>query len=360
MAFEIVHIVSNLEKVNFGIWNAAITGAAFLQERRQIQSQVWVCARQESKELAVSLPVQWLGNDSKEELRKLIASEKILPGNSVIVSHGCWLRPTRIAHELKKMGFPWVYVPHGMLEPWSMRQGRLKKLVYYTLVEKRLARRADVIRAVSQTEKENLEKRFSQKIALIGNGVDVPAYPEKKPGPQTFLFMARLHHKKGIVPLIRAWKNCMKDSNSQLIIAGPDEGELEKILPYLNDNIRYVGPVYRDAKIKLLKEAHYYLLPSHSEGFPTSVVEAMGYGLIPLISRGCNFPEVFSEGLGYRVEPLVDSIETCLRALKEKKFDHTLSLRNHNFINENYSTDCIARKLFSLYDQVKTSKLILS
>lgn len=352
MPFNIVHIVSSLEKVNFGIWNAAIAGSAFLKAAHDIQSHLWVCDRPKKGDLPRDVSIRWFGDDTADTIRKKVSSDKILICNSVVVTHGCWLRPTRVGYALRKLGYPWIYVPHGMLEPWSMQQGWLKKRIYYSLAEKKMAKFADAIRAVSGTEGENLKRRFARRIDLIENGVDTPEFQEKPRGPEDFLFMARLHYKKGIVPLVQAWRRSMKDTNQRLIIAGPDEGELERIIPYLNDNIKYVGAVYGEEKRALLRNSHYFMLPSFSEGFPTSVVEAMSYGLIPVISQGCNFPEVFSGSLGYRMEPDAQSIDLCLDTLKRIKFDRNLSRMNHEFIRENYSTDCIGRKLHALYTHV--------
>ncbi|MEJ0030745.1 MAG: glycosyltransferase [Bacteroidota bacterium] len=87
--------------------------------------------------------------------------------------------------------------------------------------------------------------------------------------------------------MVEAWHAINSQNNSvKLIIAGPDEGELKHIQHLIKGNVEYAGAVYGDGKKKLLNEASYYLLPSYSEGFPTSVLEAMSYGQIPLISSG--------------------------------------------------------------------------
>ncbi len=108
--------------------------------------------------------------------------------------------------------------------------------------------------------------------------------------------------KKGIVPLVKAWLQSALLNNTacRLIIAGPDEGELPLIQSLITDatNIEYIGMVSGDAKDKLLASASYYLLPSFSEGFPTSLLEAMEKGAIPVITRGCNFNEVFEQNIG--------------------------------------------------------------
>lgn len=360
MQFNVIHVVSNLSRVNFGIWNAAIAASSFLEQKYGVKSHVWVCDNRTDSELFLDIPVRHLGSEFSEGALNKCVLEENLSDKTIIVSHGCWLKPTQIGFRLKQMGFPWIYVPHGMLEPWSMGQGRLKKEVYYRLIEKRLANAANALRAVSEKEQRDLERRFKQAVHLIENGVDVSAYEPKESGPETFLFLGRLHHKKGILPLVKAWKNAMRGSNKKLVIAGPDEGELAKILPYLNDDIKYIGPVYGEEKAALLKKVHYFMLPSYSEGFPTSVVEAMGFGLIPMISNGCNFPEVFTQGLGQNIEPDIQSIEAGLVSVKNRVFDHSLSKANHDFIRSNFSTKCLGEKLYTLYSGVLMQNKSLS
>lgn len=171
--------------------------------------------------------------------------------------------------------------------------------------------------------------------------------------------MARVNKKKGILPLVEAWiKMDFDPAHTELWVAGPDDGELK---PFLNlikgyDSIKYKGAVYGEEKQNLLDQANFYLLPSFSEGFPTSVVEAMSNGLIPLISEGCNFPEVFNEKLGFRIEPNSSSIMKGLTWACElsKEQKNTLSFNNSDFILNNYSLGAIAEM------QVKNYKNLLA
>jgi glycosyltransferase involved in cell wall biosynthesis len=313
-----------------------------------------VCDEQsENKDLEVE--TIYIGKKRKRsaELVKVLQKHQVHLSNSLIVTHGSWLFPTIYGAALQSAGFRWVYVPQGMLEPWSLQQGRLKKRIYFTFVEKPKALRANAVRAVSEPEEENLRKVFNGKVYRIENGSGTHQYMPKPDGQTIFVFMARLHHKKGVLPLVRAWENTMRNQPSKkLVVAGPDEGELGKLKPYLYGNVEYVGPVYGDDKVKLLTQAHYYVLPSFSEGFPSSVLEAMGMGAIPILTKGCNFPKVFQAKLGYEIEPNDKSIETMLVYLQEKPYDFGLSRRNHEFIAEHYSEEVIGEALFKLYRSV--------
>ena len=246
-----------------------------------------------------------------------------------------------------------------MLEPWSMQQKRFKKWLYFSLLERRLLAKADVIRAVGTPEFNNLQKMLSAKVELIPNGIpslDQP-FSEKPASPRHFLFMARLHHKKGLLPMVRAWLNSSLANNSlyQLTIAGPDDGELTALKGLLTSsgvtNIQYVGAVYGAEKEVLLQRSHFYLLPSFSEGFPTSLLEAMQYGLIPLMTSGCNFPEALEAELAIAITPEEASI---LKGLNQAAELSSADLNNWGqkaaaFVNQHYNLSHIAELQYKLY-----------
>jgi len=209
--------------------------------------------------------------------------------------------------------------------------------------------RADVVRAVGAPEADNLKNHFS-KVTLIANGVEATTeLPIKAATPVIFLFMARLHFKKGPLNLVKAWKNSRlnNDPNFQLLIAGPDEGELAGIQEQIKgtNNIFYVGAIYGEAKIDLLQKAHFYVLPSLSEGFPTSVVEGMMYGQVPVISRGCNFPEVFGQQLGFDSGASMESIQEALEQAATSLSSYAeLQREGYKLVKTHYSTDAIAQR----------------
>jgi glycosyltransferase involved in cell wall biosynthesis len=350
---RIINIVDNLNKVNYGIWSAAIATASHLFYRHNVVSELWY-----------PKPLDPLSGDffrdvQLKEIDPLHLCVPEMDNETIIVTHGVWRYPTRWGDKLRQKGFPWVYVPHGMLEPWGMEQKRLKKFIYFHFVEKQLAGKASVIRAVGKPEQDNLSKIFSN-VVLIPNGIEIIENIQKEWSQpmRRYLFMARLHHKKGVLPLVKAWKqsvlsNC---SDTELVIAGPDHGELTLLENEIcqGSNIRYVGPVYGPDKEKLLRESHFYVLPSFSEGFPTSIVEAMAFGLIPLISHGCNFPEAFSANMAIQAEPTISSINEALVQSTQIPADTLLTWSKHakEFVAHNYSLQLLADKQYELYSSI--------
>lgn len=234
---RIINLVDTIDRVNFGIYNAAIATAKSLQERHNVRSEIWAPSETAPFPSPSFQPASlFLVMKTDESYVKTVVLEQQLdPSKDIIVSHGTWQWPTIWANAMQKRGFKWVYVPHGMLEPWSMSQKKFKKMIYFNLFEKRFGRNADFVRAVGGPEFENLKHHFSN-VVLIPNGTDPIDldFSVKTDSVRSFLFLARLHFKKGVVPLVEAWADSSLANNPgfQLNIAGPDDGERKIWKPY--------------------------------------------------------------------------------------------------------------------------------
>jgi len=319
---RIINIVDRLDRVNFGIWNAAVATAIVLRRTHGLDSEIWYPATtDETRETELTeVMKRALPNLRPSTRLHMVEAAGLDPAADLIISHGCWQYPTRWGAAYKKMGFCWMAVPHGMLEPWSFSQKRLVKTLYYALLEKPALTQADRIRAVGRPEFTNLQADFGERTIWIPNGIPDFFTPERKQG-NVFLFMSRLHHKKGVLPLLEGWRKSQlsRREDCELRIAGPDDGEKVHVENFLHahrdlKNVAFIGAVYGREKQRQLEEASFYVLPSHSEGFPTSVLEAMAGGLIPLISGGCNFPDVLEMKIGIQIEPEAVSVKTGLEA----------------------------------------------
>ncbi len=374
---NVLNIVDNITQVNFGIWNAAISTAEKLKNKYSIQSFLLYPEINDSPELkeVIKIPIKhssinkFLFNKQAtiSYIDNILKKYSLGRNNTIIVTHGCWQFPTRWGAILKEMGFLWIYVPHGMLEPWSLKQKRIVKMLYWNIWEYSLSKKADSVRAVGSPEYKNLTKYYStNKLKLIPNGTTIinatNKFEKKSNKPIIYLFMARLHHKKGIIPLINAWKNSKLNmhKNYEFIIAGPDDGVVDEVNDLLSsgtENISYVGAKYGKEKEELLQKSSFYLLPSYSEGFPTSILEAMQWNIVPIISKGCNFPEVFVEDIAINAEPNEYSIMNALN--KSIEFSESqreeLGDKCRIYISENYSIEKISDLQFNLLSQLLNS-----
>ena len=349
---HVIHFISSISDLNRGVWSAALSHSNYLSTKG-VRSILALRADRKPEEINSTVVLFKNRRDLETKMRVSGLNTR----NTIIVSHGVWSWPSRLGFYFKEKGFAWVAVPHGMLEPWSRNQKKLKKLIYYQLLEQKYLNSARALRAVSKTEYVNLKGLFGENVFYLPNGVDTSESADAKiiSSKITFLFMSRLHHKKGLKELLRGWisSNLGGNSDFELIIAGPDDGELEHIRPFIEStsNIVYVGPIYGKEKAKILQRSHIFVLPSYSEGLPSSVLEAMDYGLLALISQGCNFTEVIDNGIAKQFEPSEAFIVQVLNSLEKQKLSEIVykGELGKKYVRKYFHNDKLSETLYAKY-----------
>lgn len=357
MSLTVIHIISSIQQINFGVFNAVTSTFEQLKggKVKSVLAHPSLANEYELPQIALIS----LGVGFDDAIQSIEAADVLIDGNTTLfVSHGVWKLPTKLGAYFKAKGYPWMVVPHGMLEPWSMGNRWFFKWPYYLFFEKSKLKKADCLVGVSAVETNNLKKQF-KKVIHIPNGITPYEDAMQKPEyPITFLFLSRLHHKKGVLPLAEAWvhSNLNNHADFKLIIAGPDEGEgiqLNKMCQQ-SENIQLVGSQYGKDKAVLLKNAHFFLLPSFSEGFPTAVLEAMTYGCVPLISQGCNFPEAFEANVAIEAPPKAATLKTTLEMVANWSLEDCINKGKaaKTFVDNHYALANIAQQQLALYQKL--------
>lgn len=354
---NVLNLVDTVDRVNYGIWNAVVSNFNYLIKHSH-QPEIWV---KPGQVIPSELQQYKMRSTSTQEASQLLKREYSI-NETIILSHGCWKIPTKWGHAAAKKGYVWLALPHGMLEPWSMQQKMFKKTIYYNLIEKPRLKDATELIAVSKEEQVNLERRFKRKVRHIPNGIiPVTDHIEKPSNRINFIFMARLHHKKGVLPLLKAWisSNLSGKSKYELTIAGPDDGELPILKKYLADqreqlsNVQLVGPLYGEEKKQAMSSAHVYMLPSFSEGFPTSILEAASHGCYPVFTNGCNFNEAFDAGVAMQITPDADQIVSALNTFENVSIDE-IAIRGaatKKFVDDNYNLEKVGQAYIDLFEE---------
>jgi glycosyltransferase involved in cell wall biosynthesis len=240
----------------------------------------------------------------------------------MVYLHGVW-DPLLLATaaEARLAGVPYVVIPHGMLDPWSLAQKRWKKRLALALGVRRMLDRASAIRALNRDEAELiLPLKIATPVQVIPNGVDLtevnPAPAEAGhqvlpglAGRPYILFLSRLHYKKGLDYLADAFAQVApKFPEVQLVVVGTDDGGRtafeERVGQFrLAGRVHLPGPLYGPAKWATLANSTCFCLPSRQEGFSIAILEALASRVPVVISEACHFPEVGQVGAGV-VTPL--------------------------------------------------------
>jgi glycosyltransferase involved in cell wall biosynthesis len=126
------------------------------------------------------------------------------------------------------------------------------------------------------------------------------------------LFLSTVSKNKGIYIVVSIFKELYKKyPNISLIIAGKGE-ELDNVRQLVAsqglNNVYFTGFVSGKEKNLIYSKSHIYLFPSMYEGMPTSLLEALCFGLPIVCSNVGAIPEFFEEeNMGYMIENINNS-----------------------------------------------------
>jgi poly(glycerol-phosphate) alpha-glucosyltransferase len=286
----------------------------------------------------------------------------------ILSVHGLWKYCSVASHRWhRRTSRPYLVHPHGMLDSWALQNRRSKKRIAAALYEDEHLREAACLRALSEAEARSIRSYgLRNPICVIPNGVDLPELSAsnakaQSANPKTLLYLGRLHPKKNLANLIRAWS---ETSNSQrgngqrwvLVIAGWDqrgyENELKRIGP--DASVVFLGPRFGAEKTECYRTCDAFILPSLSEGLPMTVLEAWSYAKPVLMTAECNLPEGFSAAAALRIGSSADEIAAGLNQLFEMSdYDRAaMGTRGRTLVARKFSWARIGKEMHAVYEWV--------
>ncbi len=299
--------------------------------------------------------------------------QHLLDSTDGVHVHGLWEQSTLMAcRGAQSRQVPYIVSAHGMLDPWALRNKRLKKVLYSALIERANLAKASCLHALTSAEADDY-RRFgcTSPIAVIPNGVRVPEQVSSRKflsqhpalqGKRIVLFLGRIHFKKGLDLLIRAWREIIvRWPDAHLVLAGPDfEGtraQISKLVEEhgLDNHVLFTGMLRDDLKWSALAAAECFVLPSYSEGLSISVLEAMGVGLPVIVSDHCNLPEISDLDAGWVIPATVTSLQNALRAVfaNSPQDNAAIGQRGRDFVSRRYNWSKVASQIVEVYRWVQ-------
>lgn len=289
----------------------------------------------------------------------------------IVHVHGVWQFHCAAVHAWSMLtGKPYVVSPHGMLEPWiRARSPGLKKAVS-ALYQNRFLRKAGGFHLLTEKEGADVaEFLHGQPAPIIPNLAEPFVSDGRKPGWWTpehegrkvYLFLGRLHEKKGVMELMDAWARLSGEDagfrdGSLLVFCGWNdgiEGFEAKVETLGRDfgNALFAGPQYGPDKNRSMGAAKFFLLPSKSEGLPMAILEAWAAGVPAIMSPECNLDIGFERGAAFRTGFTAETIYPSLKAARELSEDawRDASDKAKALVAEKYSEESVRAGLLSLY-----------
>ncbi len=201
------------------------------------------------------------------------------------------------------------------------------------------------------------------RIERVDNAVDPSSFELSSPGasPPTILFVGTLARRKGALDLVEALRRLadrgVREWRLEVVGSGSEAGRTEEAV--VREAFRgagleasLLGPRSGDALRERLRGAQIYVLPSHTEGQPIGILEAMAAGLAVVATRVGAVPEMIRDGIdGLVVAPHdVEALAGALRLLLESPDLRTaLGGSARTRVVERYGIDSLRRRLGALY-----------
>lgn len=221
---------------------------------------------------------------------------------------------------------------------------------------------ANQVIVISEVIRAIIRRRCHRDSHLIYNGVTMPERSANQDYLQQLgvnsknyiLAVARFVPEKGLHDLIEAFDQAGLDAD--LVIAGDADHEDDysrqlKASASKNPRIKLTGYITGEELNQVFTNARLFVLPSYHEGLPISLLEALSFGLMPLVSDIPANLEVKLQQDYYFKTKDVAHLAAKLQDLwpRAESADHEESLRE--FVRGKYNWDDIASQTLGVYQE---------
>lgn len=233
--------------------------------------------------------------------------------------------------------------------------------------EKRGLDAADCVIAVSHHTKNMVVKHYGidpDKITVVHNGIDLREHQApiddtlkwiREAGKQIVLFVGRITIQKGPDYFVRAAKRVIEMNPDVMFVvsgSGDMEGQMIRLASDMgiSDHLFFTGFMRGEELLKLYRAADLFVMPSVSEPFGITPLEALANHTPVLISKQSGVAEVLPNALKSDFWDTDDMANKILTVLREKQLRQTLSENGHEDARRTTWEEA-AGKCMVLYDQ---------
>ena len=282
--------------------------------------------------------------------------------HDVLHDHGLWLMPNLwAAHAARAAAIPFVVSPRGMLSEVALSFSATSKRLMWYGAQGACLRQAACLHATSEAEYAEIRRLgLRNPVAIIANGIDLPqelaAHDETK--EHYVLFLGRLHPKKGLDRLIRAWAGIeAKSGGWRLRVVGPSErgygDELAMLAAELGcSKVAIEGEVTGLRKWQLYRDAGVFVLPTRNENFGLSVAEALSSGVPVIATRNAPWQGLVSEACGWWIgddwQQLAQALTGALSLSDGER--RKMGWRGRAWMARAFAWPAIAQRMAQVYD----------
>ncbi len=228
---------------------------------------------------------------------------------------------------------PSILSPCGELSVGALKSKRFKKKAYLSLAKFRGLYDGLIWKATTELEVTEIQSVFGKELRpLVAPDLtpksilpdfEVSQKPVKEPGTVKLIFLSRIVPKKNLKYLLELLTSCGQGT-IELSIVGPQEdetywSECKDLISKLPSNITVdvVGTVTYAKGLELMRDSHFFVLPTLNENFGYVFVESMAAGTPILISDQTVWGSVEEKNAGWAI-PLdetgrwLSTIKSCV------------------------------------------------
>jgi len=277
---------------------------------------------------------------------------------------GSIYRKSTFVFVCRLLGCKVIFHLHGseFAKTYEKRGGIYKRLVRYVLNQ------SDNVFVLSDYWKTYVETISVNTEIHVINNFPAPVYETlydtreySKKSTTELLFLGYIGQRKGIYDLVEAVALLKARGIEGFHINVGGNGEVDKLKALvaerdLTQYFNVIGWVSGDQKHQLLKQSDLLLLPSHNEGLPIAILEAMSAGLAVLSTRVGGIPDAISdERYGLLVEPgkPEDLANAISRYLDTKGLIESVTRNARELYDEVYSAQANVAKIRTVIDRLK-------
>lgn len=218
---------------------------------------------------------------------------------------------------------------------------------------------SDRIAVQGKKEKDYINSFYKiplDRIDAIPNAVSISSFNKTKSiSPLVLLYLSRIDKNKGLKEVISALELLNNKIDFKFIIAGdgPDRdyfiNSIHKVIP---GKYEYLGIVLGDKKAEVFRNADVFLLPSYYEGLPYSLLEAMSFHIIPVVTPVGSIPEIIEHGENGFLVPVKDYkdiVKNIVLLSKDVDLFNEVQKKAYQTIKKNYSIETFLTEMNALY-----------
>ena len=233
------------------------------------------------------------------------------------------------------------------------------KILHYLI--KNLLNKNDKILVLSDLERNSLAHLYGFYDSIVlPNAIEIQeSFLERNFSiVPVFLFFGRIHESKGILELIELFRKLKYDLKFKFLMCGDGplkEYATKELNDILGDDFTYGGVVSGNLKSEIFLKADYFLLPSrYGEGLPMALLEAMSFGLIPIVSNDGSMEHLIQDSLnGIKVNKndLEHLYFKILQVTQNDDLKKSISKNAFNTVNELHNINNYIISLNRIYEE---------